>query len=138
MQIARLWFICSSLLLLANCAVQPDLSQYALAEGSVAQGDFIPPQRVAKTQAALSQDPHFARRQTPKPIAPVQSADLTSTLGVARSSLAQTPRPSIEPVRSSIAPSPVSMAPLSYVEQLAKDDKEDQYLAQKTKICRGC
>lgn len=137
MLIARIWFVFSGLLLLTNCAGQPDLSKYALADGSAVQ-DFTPVQRLAKPRTHLSTRPRMTSGQTPKPVAPVQSADLTSTVGTARSSSVQPLRPSVEPVRSSIAPLPVLMRPLPYVDQLAKDDKEDQYLALKTKICRGC
>jgi hypothetical protein len=136
--IARLLFGCSSLLLLANCAGQPDLSQYSLTGPRAAQ-EFAPSERSPKTLAQLSERPHPAKTHTPQPTAPVQSADLTSSVAPSRSPPAvESSRPSVEPVRSSIAPTPVSMAPLSYVEQLAKDDKEDQLLAVKTKICRGC
>ena len=138
MLVARLLFVCSSLLLLANCAGQPDLSQYALANPQAAL-DLTPGQRSPKTLAQLSTRPHLAKRHTPKPTVQVQSADLTSSVAPLRSSpVVESSRPSVEPVRSSIAPTPVSKAPLSYVEQLAKDDKEDQLLAVKTKICRGC
>lgn len=138
MFVAHHLFICSVLLLLlANCAGQPDLSQYALADHSAAQGFTLP----AKTQVQLSARTHLAKRHTPKPTVPVQSADLTSSVVPLRSPSSEElsrPSPSVESVGSSIAPTPVSMAPLSYVEQLAKDDKEDQLLAVKTKICRGC
>ena len=138
MLIARLLFVCSSLLLLANCAGQPDLSQYALT-GPRAAPDFAPNERSPKTLAQLSDRPHLAKRHTPKPTAAVETADLTSSVTPLRSPPAvESLRPSVELVRSSVAPTAVSMAPLSYVEQLAKDDKEDQLLAVKTKICRGC
>jgi hypothetical protein len=134
--VSRHLFIFSVLLLLlANCVRQPDLSQYALADQIAAQG-FVPP---AKMQAQLSARNHLAKRHTPKPTVPVQSADLTSSVAPLRSSSSvDLPRPAVESVRSSMAATPVSLAPLSYVEQLAKDDKEDQLLAVKTKICRGC
>ena len=136
MLVARFVLVLSSSLLLANCAGQ-DLATYALADRNAAQ-DFTPNEpQFEKTQAQLAARPHLAKKQVPEPTAPVQSADLTSSVAPLQASV-EPPRPSVEPVRSSIAPLPVSRAPLSYVEQLAKDDKEDQYLAQKTKICRGC
>ena len=146
----RIIFVPLSLLMLANCAGQVDPAQYGLA------GRDTPAQRIISNNRQLAKMDRDYDRLTRNAMRDVPTVDVGKSIADIGPSLKDAPEERIirdaeksdagirgHIVRAAMTvvqpADPSSPAKNSkFLETLAKDDKENQLLKQKTIICRGC
>ena len=146
----RVAFVLLTVLLLANCAAQPDMAKYALAKRDTAARTSLDKRRLAKRDTDYDGGISIATSDVPKidigksdrdgagPPARLHAYESRITRGadkVVKGFDSQTVRASMTVGQSTYSyPAPKDG---SFLEGV-RDDKENQLLKLKTNICRGC
>jgi hypothetical protein len=125
---ARIVFVPLSLLVLCNCSVPIDLSKYALQERDAPHHKTSNNFHFAKTPKVDIRK--FSRRYIPKDhvVRDVEKSDIGMDMHTVRAAMTV-----VHPAGSSWRDQDPK-----FLENSAKEDKENQMLKSKTIICRGC